>query len=363
VGVRESALGSHLSIVRDDDAGRGDSCRSIKASLTYVSFTVGALWLQPFLLQQWASGLSWDYPSWSIGTEAEAYIFFVFAAGPLLTGKHPRLIAACCVTILAAVSIAGGGSLNLFNGVSALLLTLSEFSLGVLLYRAHLDATVFPRKWAAMLFVLFVGLWATSRLDFFVVVGFGGLLYHAAGTKDTYGRLLNSRPLVTLGNWSYSVYLWHAPTHYAVMASFAAIGLPVNHLGLLSSRLLLLVTGLAVVSLSAFNYQYFEIPVRRLVLYSRPVGFIRWQRAVMLSLTSNRRGKQNSLRVLTALTWPGHSAVVRCERVDAKLRLQPRQIPHAEFFPAAIFARILTAIDTLLTIVWLCVAHSRALCR
>jgi peptidoglycan/LPS O-acetylase OafA/YrhL len=249
-----------------------------KASLTYVSFTVGSLWLQPFLLQQWASGLSWDYPSWSIGTEAEAYIFFVFAAGPLLTGKHPRLIAACCVTILAAVSIAGGGSLNLFNGVSALMRTLSEFSLGVLLYRAHLDATVFPRKWAAMLFVLFVGLWATSRLDFFVVVAFGCLLYHAAGTKDTYGRLLNSRPLVALGNWSYSVYLWHAPTHYAVMASFAAIGLPVNHLGLLSSRLLLLVTGLAVVGLSAFNYQFFEIPVRRLVLYSRPVGFIRWQR-------------------------------------------------------------------------------------
>jgi peptidoglycan/LPS O-acetylase OafA/YrhL len=249
-----------------------------KASLTYVSFTVGSLWLQPFLLQQWASGLSWDYPSWSIGTEAEAYIFFVFAAGPLLTGNHPRLIAACCVTILAAVSIAGGGSLNLFNGVSALMRTLSEFSLGVLLYRAHLDATVFPRKWAAMLFVLFVGLWATSRLDFFVVVAFGCLLYHAAGTEDTYGRLLNSRPLVALGNWSYSVYLWHAPTHYAVMASFAAIGLPVNHLGLLSSRLLLLVTGLAVVGLSAFNYQFFEIPVRRLVLYSRPVGFIRWQR-------------------------------------------------------------------------------------
>jgi hypothetical protein len=83
----------------------------------------------------------------------------------------------------------------------------------------------------------------------------------------------------------------------------------------------------------------------------------------MLSLTSNRWGKQNSLRMLTALTWPAHSAVVRCETVDAKLRLQPRQIPHAEFFLAAMFARILTAIDTLLTIVWHCVAHRRVLCR
>ena len=243
-----------------------------------VSFTARSLWLQPFLLQQWASGLSWDYPSWSISTEAEAYIFFVFAAGLLLTGKHPRSIAACCVAIIAALSIAQSGSLNSFIGVSALLRTLSEFSLGVLLYRAHLHDTMFSRKWAAMLFVLFVSLWAITRLDFFVVVAFGCLIYHAASTKNTYGRLLNSRPLIALGNWSYSIYLWHAPTHYVVMALFAANGLPVNNLGLVSSRLLLLVTGVAVVGLSAFSYQYFEIPVRRFVLYSRPVGVIRWQR-------------------------------------------------------------------------------------
>src|SRR5215467_5726313 len=93
-----------------------------------VSFTARSLWLQPFLLQQWASDLSWDYPSWSISTEAEAYIFFVFAAGLLLTGKYPRLIAACCVAVVAAISIARGGSLNSFIGVSALLRTLSEFS-------------------------------------------------------------------------------------------------------------------------------------------------------------------------------------------------------------------------------------------
>ena len=248
-----------------------------KAPLIDVSFTSSSLWLQPLLLQHWASGLSWDYPSWSIGTEMEAYIFFVFAADLLLTGKHPRLIAACCVAVVATLSIARGGSLNLFTGVSALLRTLSEFALGVLLYRARLDDTIFPRQWAAMLVALFVGLWAVSRFDLFAVVAFGCLIYHAASTSDMYGRLLNSRPLVALGNWSYSIYLWHAPTHYAVMASLAAIGFPVNNLGLLGSRLVLLVTGLAVVGLAAFNYQYFEIPVRRFVLYSRPDGLIRWR--------------------------------------------------------------------------------------
>src|SRR5215467_4779870 len=80
-----------------------------KAPLIKVSFTANSLWLQPFLLRHWAYDLSWDYPSWSISTEAEAYIFFVFGAGLLLTGKHPRLIAACCVAVVAAISIARGG--------------------------------------------------------------------------------------------------------------------------------------------------------------------------------------------------------------------------------------------------------------
>jgi peptidoglycan/LPS O-acetylase OafA/YrhL len=120
--------------------------------LDIVSFSVRSLELQPFLLQQWAPGLSWDYPSWSISTEAEAYVSFVFCGGLLLTGRHPRLIAASCMVILAALSIRHGGSLNSFIGISALLRTLAEFSLGVLLYRAHsADLGSSPRLWSAIL--------------------------------------------------------------------------------------------------------------------------------------------------------------------------------------------------------------------
>jgi peptidoglycan/LPS O-acetylase OafA/YrhL len=67
--------------------------------LSLVSFSGGSLALQPFLLQQWAPGLSWDYPSWSISTEAEAYVSFVFCSGLLLAGKHPRLIATGCIAV------------------------------------------------------------------------------------------------------------------------------------------------------------------------------------------------------------------------------------------------------------------------
>ena len=235
------------------------------ARVRLISFSGRSLVLQPFLLQQW-SGLSWNYPSWSISTEAEAYIFFVFSAGLLVTGKHPGFMAACCVAILAALCIAKGGSLNLYSGTSALVRTLSEFSLGALLYRANSNHAGFPREWALILAVLFVGLATITNLDFLIVGAFPGLIYYGFNATDAFGKLLNSRPSVALGNWSYSIYLWQAPTHYAVMATFAVSGLPVSDLGQWSARLLLFATTLAVVGLSAATYPYFETRARRSII-------------------------------------------------------------------------------------------------
>ena len=240
--------------------------------LAFVSFSVRYLALQPILLQQWASGLSWNYPSWSISTEAEAYLVFVFSAGVLVTGKHPRLIAVCCVGVIAALSISDGGSLNSCVGISALLRTLADFSLGVLLYRAHSSSVKFPRKWATILVVALVGLAKVVHQDFFMVGAFGCIIYYCASSTGVFRRLLDARPLVTLGSWSYGIYLWHVPTHYAVMASLASAGYPVSNLSESTSRLLLLATIVLVVGLSALSYRHFETPLRRLIVRPRAVG-------------------------------------------------------------------------------------------
>jgi peptidoglycan/LPS O-acetylase OafA/YrhL len=240
--------------------------------LRMVSFSRRSLALQPLLLQQW-SGLSWNYPSWSISTEAEAYVFFVFAADLLVRGKYPRLIGACCVAILAAMCIAKGGTLNFYSGIPALLRTFTEFSLGALLYRAHSNDAGVPPQWAAILTLLLLGLGRITKLDFLMVGALGCLIYYSVNATNVFGRLLNSRPSVALGNWSYSVYLWQAPTHYAVMATFAAIGYPVSNLSRSRARLLLLATALAVVGLSALTYQYFETRTRRsLMLHATAIG-------------------------------------------------------------------------------------------
>jgi peptidoglycan/LPS O-acetylase OafA/YrhL len=233
--------------------------------LALVSFSGTSLALQPFLLQQWAPSLSWDYPSWSISTEAEAYVFFAIFAGLIVTGKRPRLMTACCIAVVTALSIAKGGSLNSFHGPSALLRTLAEFCLGVMLYRAYSAQAGFPVR-AAILAVLFAGLATITHMDFVAVGAFACVIYYGAKATDVFGKILNARPLVALGNWSYAIYLWHAPTHYAVMIAFAAAGFPVSNLGLISSRLLVAATAILVVGLSALHYRYFETPIRRFIL-------------------------------------------------------------------------------------------------
>jgi peptidoglycan/LPS O-acetylase OafA/YrhL len=227
------------------------------ANLGSISFSERALALEPLLLQQW-TGLSWDYPSWSISTEAEAYLFFIFTAGLLVRGKHPWLTALGCAAILAGLDLAQDGRLNFLSGSPALLRTLAEFSIGALLYRLHASHLRFR-----YLTLLCMGLAAITRQDFFVVIAFACLIYYAVDATDALTKLLNSRPLVALGNWSYSIYLWHVPTHCAVMAAFKAIGHPVQDLSLSSARLLLVATAVTVVGISAFSYRCFEDPMRR----------------------------------------------------------------------------------------------------
>jgi peptidoglycan/LPS O-acetylase OafA/YrhL len=231
-----------------------------------VSFSGRSLALQPFLLQQWGFGLNWNYPSWSISTEVEAYIYFVFSAGLLLTGRRPLIIAACCIIALVVLCLAQGGSLNDFSGPRALVRTLAGFTLGVLLYRAHSSADArASRKWAALAAIVFAGLGKLTHLDVLIVGTFACLIYYCAVATDPLTRILNSGPSVALGRWSYSIYLWHVPTHYAVMALFGAIGIPVGLLGVSSSRLLILATTLIVIGLSAVHYKFFEAPARRAI--------------------------------------------------------------------------------------------------
>jgi peptidoglycan/LPS O-acetylase OafA/YrhL len=232
--------------------------------LAPISFSVRSLALQPLLLQAWVP-LSWNYPSWSISTEAAAYTFFVFSAGALLTGRHPRLITAICVAILATISIRRAGSLNVFTGLPAVLRAIAEFSLGALLYRANLASNISSSMWPALLAFCCLAFAALTHWDIAIVGVFACLVSYGANAKTILARSLGSGPAIAIGAWSYSIFLLHAPVHYAVMAGFSAYGYPTATLDVATARWLMLSTMLAVVCLSTLTFDYFEVPARRAI--------------------------------------------------------------------------------------------------
>jgi len=226
-----------------------------------VSFSAEALWLYPFLLQCWHYGLSWNYPSWSIATEAMVYLIFVFTARILIRAA-PWPLALCCIGILTALCVAKGGHLDIVSQLPGIIRTLAGFFLGVLLYRASLRDYPIWRRLVAALSLVFAAIAALTGLDIFIIGSFAGAIYYSVGDNGIVGAVLNSAPLRALGKWSYGIYLWHAPVHFGVAAASTAMGYALAELGLWESRLLALSTALGVIAISAGTFRYFEMPLR-----------------------------------------------------------------------------------------------------
>lgn len=250
IGFCARALCQGLSAVGSDDAGNGDRPRAVPvATDKRVLFGPVACALAHAIANP-GFGLRWNYPSSSSGTETAAYLPFALSAGALVNETHPRLVAAVPLATVLAVFLVHGGRLRVFHGLPALLRTPAEFILGVLLRRAQPGDTTRPRNWPARL----------------AVGAFARVIHCGVNASSALGRLLSIRPARSLGAWPYSIHLLSAPTHYAARATFAAIGDPTDHLGAASARVLILVTALAVVGLSALALRYVEVPVRQWTL-------------------------------------------------------------------------------------------------
>jgi peptidoglycan/LPS O-acetylase OafA/YrhL len=237
-------------------------------SLPWVSFSASSLLLNFLMLQEWCfefSGepLSWNYPSWSIGTEAAAYLFFIFAARRLIAGNRPWTMVMLCLLPIAALSIRHRGSLNDVKGAGALARTLASFSLGVLFYRLYPSLANIRRHlgWMATVFLIAGSL---LRFDILIVAALASAMCWAIEGPRLVSSILNCRYALTIGDWSYGIYLWHAPIHYLVMAgALAVFGRPLSSLDRAAAIALDLATIAAVIAAAGLSYRYFETPMRR----------------------------------------------------------------------------------------------------
>lgn len=150
------------------------------------------------------SDLTWNGPSWSISVEWVLYLIFAalafvpsrrIAYGMLAVGGLGVLV------FLAPNGMESTFDFGMFRG-------LAGFFTGALIAHLPLRRLGTAAEVATTaLVVAFVslGLWL-----FLAPLVFGLAVYVFAGSEGILSRLLNTRPLVKVGEWSYSIYMTHA---------------------------------------------------------------------------------------------------------------------------------------------------------
>jgi peptidoglycan/LPS O-acetylase OafA/YrhL len=224
-----------------------------------------------FMLQGLAAGqLSWNYPAWSISVEFIAYLAFPFALPAIARApKAVRLVmAALLFALLAWLAALTKGDLDQWDGPITLVRCMPEFLLGTLLYFGFCDYG--ERFWLSSDLAVLAILPATllslhfGAPDLLIVSLFVALVLLAVSNTGAFAKLVNTGPLIWLGEISYSLYLVHGLVQFAFSKGLRAFG--VQHTAALSAgqslALVMLMLALCIFCASA-TYSGIEIVWRR----------------------------------------------------------------------------------------------------
>jgi len=163
-------------------------------------YSFGSIVLSLLMVSEWFDVSAPNPSSWSITVEFANYLVFTGVAGILarLRKFSPIAVAVC------AIAVAYSGESRLFRG-------LAEFSMGC---AAFYSFRAFPLRRstaaAALFFVAPFYFQPVINLQYWhVALCFAAVVYLFAGSPqlDPFYRLCASRPIVFLGDISYSVYL------------------------------------------------------------------------------------------------------------------------------------------------------------
>lgn len=244
-----------------------------------------------FLIQAWSSDSDISYamngPGWSLGVEAFFYILFPFliiTVRPLLSSRARALALLVCSLLLPLI----GAVIFQFSNLQNLAendpnsmwrwlyrnpaLRLGDFLSGIALASIYLNRQAFrfnqSRRFLVYLpwFGLFVALSlrlltnSPFGLDFVFAVASCGIIFTAVEAQDSsVSRILSTRPLVLLGEFSFAAYLVHVPIRQAVFTNIFGNGFTV---GAVTSFVMYVAL---VVVVSALLHYVVERPARILI--------------------------------------------------------------------------------------------------
>jgi len=260
------------------------------------------LMLQSFGLH---SIYTWNVPAWSISAEFAAYIIFPVFAFMLYRFKNstPIVISALIFFIywlLAFKFSKANGTTGRFNLDQTYdygyLRGIAGFLAGGMIYQLFLKKIFWFLKADAMLFVLFVLLFACLHYgvtDLVFIPVFLLLVLSAAYNTGHIKRFLSNRFLQWLGDISYSVYLMQFPLMILVIVSLPHFGISWNgvyslHLPYWQAALSCILFLAVLIGVSALSYHYIERPFRKLINGKiRRINILPYNRTVRVSDPDN----------------------------------------------------------------------------
>jgi peptidoglycan/LPS O-acetylase OafA/YrhL len=188
--------------------------RSRGLTISETGYSLRDFVLNLFLLQTWVPHfqLNWNYPSWSVSSEWFAYLFFPLACLVFIRVRRRASLAALAL-LLYALSIG-----RMFAGdlpFGAMTAVVGPFLLGCTFARAvalgHIPP--FGSRIGAWLFlsalVLSPYFAADQALAIAMMTAGIALVFALAATGESCARFWLWRPLIVLGDVSYSLYMVH----------------------------------------------------------------------------------------------------------------------------------------------------------
>lgn len=227
---------------------------------------------QLFLLNAWGltGRVDWNIPSWSISAEAVAYLLFPVLAALLVRGRKVALPLLVLVPAAFYLWIANTtGNLDIVKGL-AVARCLAGFSLGMVIYAERHWIERLPGVVLGLAQLVGLGLALATLLlgrnDVLAIPAFVLLVAATWPDRGWLARALAVRPLLWLGEISYSVYLVHVvllqPWLRFAQAGFEKLGYPP-----LAARTALILGALAMVLLVAnLTYRFVELPARKAIV-------------------------------------------------------------------------------------------------